>query len=93
MIEGLADAGVKVGLSREIATALTVQTVLGAATMVQETGKHPAQLKDAVTSPGGTAVAALHTLERNGLRALLMDAVEAASGRAAELGARANSQE
>lgn len=89
-IEGLADAGVKVGLSREVATALTIQTVLGAAKLAQATGEHPARLKDRVTSPGGTAITALHTLERNGLRALLMDAVEAATRRSEELGRKAS---
>lgn len=88
-IEGLADAGVKVGLSREVSMALTIQTVLGAAKLAQATGEHPARLKDRVTSPGGTAITALHTLERNGLRALLMDAVEAATRRSEELGRKA----
>ena len=90
IIEGLSDAGVKMGLSREVANALTVQTVLGAAKMVQTTKQHPGLLKDQVTSPGGTAIAALHTMEKNGLRALLMDAVEAATRRSAELGEKAN---
>ncbi|MGQ0537064.1 MAG: pyrroline-5-carboxylate reductase [Methanobacteriota archaeon] len=88
IIEGLSDAGVRVGLSRDVSNRLTVQTVLGAAKMVQESGKHPGYLKDLVTSPGGTAIAALHSLERNGLRALLMDAVQAATHRSAELGGR-----
>lgn len=86
LIEGLADAGVKVGLSREVATALTIQTVLGAAKLAQATGEHPARLKDRVTSPGGTAITALHTMERGGLRAILIDAVEAATKRSEELG-------
>lgn len=86
IIEGLADAGVKMGLSRHVAQELTVQTVLGAATMAEETGEHPGMLKDRVTSPGGTAIAALHTMEQNGLRAMLMDAVEAATDRSRELG-------
>ncbi len=90
IIEGLSDAGVKMGLSREVANALTVQTVLGAAKMVQVTRQHPGLLKDQVTSPGGTAIAALHSLEKNGLRALLMDAVEAATRRSVELGEKAN---
>lgn len=86
LIEGLADAGVKVGLSRDVAMALTVQTVLGAAKMAQQSGEHPAKLKDRVTSPGGTAITALHTMERGGLRAILIDAVEAATKRSEELG-------
>jgi pyrroline-5-carboxylate reductase len=86
IIEGLSDAGVRVGLSRDVSTALTIQTVLGAARMAGELKTHPAILKDSVTSPGGTAIAALHSLERNRLRAILMDAVEAATARSKELG-------
>lgn len=89
IIEGLADAGVKVGLSRDVSMALTVQTVLGAAKMAQQSGEHPARLKDRVTSPGGTAITALHTMERGGLRAILIDAVEAATKRSEELGKKA----
>lgn len=92
IIEGLADAGVKVGLSRDVAMALTVQTVLGAAKMAQQSGEHPARLKDRVTSPGGTAIAALHTMERGGLRAVLIDAVEAATKRSEELGRAAKKE-
>lgn len=86
IIEGLSDAGVKVGLSRDVAQVLAIQTVLGAAKMALDSGKHPGQLKDMVTSPGGTAITALHSLERNRLRAILMDAVEAATERAQQLG-------
>ena len=86
MIEALADGGVRVGLPRDIALSLAAQTVFGAAKMVLETGSHPAALKDAVASPGGTTIAALHALERAGFRAGLMDAVEAAAKRATELG-------
>ncbi len=86
IIEGLSDAGVRVGLSRDVSTALTIQTVLGAARMAGELKVHPGILKDSVTSPGGTAIAALHSLERNRLRAILMDAVEAATARSKELG-------
>jgi len=84
--EGLSDAGVKVGLSRQTASALAVQTLLGAAKMMKETGKHPAELKDMVTSPGGTSISALHSLEKSGLKASLIDAVEAATKRSIELG-------
>jgi pyrroline-5-carboxylate reductase len=86
IIEGLSDAGVRVGLSRDVSTALTIQTVLGAAKMAEVLKTHPAVLKDLVTSPGGTAIAALHSLERNRLRAILMDAVEVATARSKELG-------
>ncbi len=86
IIEALSDAGVKVGLSRHVALKLAAQTVLGSARLLIETGQHPGQLKDQVTSPGGTAIAGLHTLEAGGLRTTLMDAVEAATQRARELG-------
>ncbi len=86
IIEALSDAGVKVGLSRHQALKLAAQTVLGSAKLLLETNQHPGQLKDQVTSPGGTAIAGLHTLEAGGLRTTLMDAVEAATNRARELG-------
>ncbi len=86
IIEALSDGGVRVGLPRNIATQLAAQTLLGAAKMVLETGEHPGTLKDAVTSPGGTTIAALHELERGGLRAVLMNAVYAATERSRELG-------
>jgi pyrroline-5-carboxylate reductase len=86
VIEALADGGVRAGLPRADALRLSAQTVLGAAAMVLETGDHPAVLKDMVTSPGGTTIAGLAELERHGVRAALMDAVGAATRRAAELG-------
>ena len=86
IIEALADAGVKVGLSRRSAMQLAAQTVLGSAKLLIETGQHPGLLKDSVTSPGGTAIAGLHTLEAGGLRNVLMNAVEVATRRSKELG-------
>jgi len=86
MIEALADGGVKVGLHRETALLLAAQTVFGSAKLLLETGEHPGRLKDMVTSPGGTAIAGLHTLESGGLRRTLMDAVESATKRAGQLG-------
>jgi pyrroline-5-carboxylate reductase len=86
IIEALSDAGVKVGLPRRTAQTLAAQTVAGSARLLIETGIHPGQLKDQVTSPGGTAIAGLHTLEAGGMRTTLINAVEAATGRARELG-------
>jgi pyrroline-5-carboxylate reductase len=86
MIEALADGGVKVGLHRETALLLAAQTVYGSAKLLLETGEHPGRIKDSVTSPGGTAIAGLHTLEAGGLRTTLIDAVESATRRSIELG-------
>ncbi len=85
IIEALSDAGVKVGLSRRQAQTLAAHTVLGSAKMLIETGEHPGVLKDRVTSPGGTAIAGLHTLEEGGLRTTLINAVTSATARCAEL--------
>lgn len=86
IIEALADGGVRVGLHRDTALLLAAQTVYGSAKLQLETGEHPGRLKDMVTSPGGTAIAGLHTLESGGLRRTLIDAVSSATERAGQLG-------
>ncbi len=84
-IEALADAGVKNGLTRDVANGLAVQTVLGSARLLQESGEHPAVLRDRVSSPGGTTIAAMHALENGRFNGLIMDAVDAAVKRSKEL--------
>lgn len=88
MIEALADGGVAAGLPRDVAHQLAVQTVLGTAKMVQETGQHPAILRDQVASPGGTTIAGMRALERHGLRTSCIEAVIAAWHRSTELGSK-----
>jgi len=85
-IEALADGGVQMGLPRELALSLAVQTAAGAAEMVTQTMMHPAVLREMVTSPGGTTIAGLAELERAGMRSAVMNAVRAATLRARELG-------
>lgn len=86
IIEALADGGVRMGLPRDVALELAAQTVLGGATLVLETGDHPAQWKDRVATPGGTTIAGLEALEAAGVRSGLIRAVRAATERSAELG-------
>lgn len=86
-IEALADGGVASGLPRAIALKLSIQTVLGTAKLIQESGMHPAELKDRVTSPGGTTIAGVAELESRGLRSALIEAVKAANARSQQLGA------
>ncbi len=85
-IEAMIDSGLRVGLSREVAETLVLQTVLGSVRLVIESGKHPAELRSMVTSPGGTTIAGVHKLEKAGFHGIIMDAIEAAADRSKELG-------
>ncbi|WP_022850070.1 pyrroline-5-carboxylate reductase [Limisalsivibrio acetivorans] len=85
-IDALSDGGVNMGLTRANATLLAAQTVMGAAKMVLETGVHPCQLKDNVTTPAGTTIKALHAMDKAGFRPAVIDAVEAATLKSRELG-------
>jgi len=86
IIEALTDGGVLMGLPREISHELTLQTIFGTICLLTETKKHPALLKDMVSSPGGTTIQGIYALERGGLRAILMEAVKSATLRSQELG-------
>ena len=86
IINALTDAGVNVGLSRDVARKLAIHTMYGSAKMARDSGEHPMKLRDMVTSPGGTTIAGIHVLEQEGLTAALMNAVEAATRRSKELG-------
>ncbi len=86
MLEAMADAGVKLGLPREVALKLAAQTVYGSAKLLLDTDGHPGQLKDMVTSPGGTTIAGIHALERGGFRSTIINAIEASAKRSGELG-------
>lgn len=91
VIEALADAGVKQGIPRQMAIEMAAQTTLGAAKMVLATGRHTAVLRDEVCSPGGTTITGVHALESGGVRASLINAVEAATKRSQELGEKKSS--
>jgi pyrroline-5-carboxylate reductase len=86
LVEAMVDAGVLLGLPRALTTELVVQTALGSAVMLRESGEHPAQLRDAVSSPGGTTIAGIRELERHSVRSALISAIEAAARRSVELG-------
>jgi len=86
LIEAMADAGVLVGMPRRTALELATQAVYGAATMVRDSGEHPVILREAVTSPGGTTIAAIRELESHGVRGAIFTAIEAARNRGRELG-------
>lgn len=85
IIDALADAGVLIGLPRKMAIEAAAQTLYGAARMVLETGRHPAQLRDEVTSPGGTTIAGIYAMEKRGLRAALIDGVKACLDKSDEM--------
>ncbi len=86
IIDALSDGGVLMGLPRDVATKLAAQTLLGAAKLYLDSLKHPGELRDMVTSPGGTTIAGIQALEKYGLRSALIHAVEAATLRSKELG-------
>ncbi|MPZ87330.1 MAG: pyrroline-5-carboxylate reductase [Nitriliruptorales bacterium] len=85
LAEAMIDAGILLGLSRDVATELIIQTMVGSAKMLRDTGRHPVELREAVTSPGGTTIAAIRVLEEERVRAAFLNAIEAAQRRAAEL--------
>ena len=86
IIDALSDAGVKAGLKRDISIKLAAQTVFGSAKMVLETGLHPAQLRDQVTSPGGTTIDGVHIMEQQGVRGAMIDTVIAAVEKSKAMG-------
>lgn len=88
LVEAMIDAGILLGLPRALAAELIVQTAIGSAKMLRDSGEHPVQLREAVTSPGGTTISAIRELEVHGVRAALLAAIEAAARRSAELGAK-----
>jgi pyrroline-5-carboxylate reductase len=87
LVEAMVDAGILLGLPRQVAHELIVQTAIGSATMLRESGEHPVKLREAVTSPAGTTISAIRELENHGVRAALLAALEAARDRARELAA------
>jgi pyrroline-5-carboxylate reductase len=89
LVEAMIDAGILLGLPRAIAAELIVQTAIGSAIMLRDSGQHPVQLREAVTSPGGTTIAAIRELENHGVRAAMLSALEAARDRSRELAAGA----
>ena len=89
LAEAMIDAGILLGLSRDVATELIVQTMVGSAKMLRDTGRHPVELRESVTSPGGTTIAAIRVLEEQRVRAAFLNAIEAAKLRSEDLGRRA----
>ena len=86
LVEAMIDAGILLGLPRAVSAELIIQSAVGAATMLRDSGEHPTLLREAVTSPGGTTIAAIRELEKHAVRAALLSAIEAAALRSAELG-------
>lgn len=86
LAEAMIDAGILLGLSRDVAAELIIQTMVGSALMLRDTGRHPVELRESVTSPGGTTIAAIRVLEEQKVRAAFLNAIEAARDRAQELG-------
>ncbi len=86
LVESMIEAGLLLGLPRTLSAELAIQTAVGAAVMLRDSGEHPVQLREAVTSPGGTTIAAIRELEIHGVRAAVIAAIEAAGNRSAELG-------
>jgi pyrroline-5-carboxylate reductase len=86
LVEAMIDAGILLGIPRAVAADLLVQTALGSAVMLRDGGEHPVKLREAVTSPGGTTINAIRELEKHGVRAALLDAIEAARDRSTQLG-------
>jgi pyrroline-5-carboxylate reductase len=93
LAEAMIDACILLGLSRDVATELIVQTMLGSAKMLRDTGKHPVEIREMVTSPGGTTIAAIRHLEQAGVRAAFLNAIDAARERSAELAKGSEAQE
>jgi pyrroline-5-carboxylate reductase len=89
LAEAMIDAGILLGLPRDLSTELIVQTMVGSAKMLRDTGRHPVELREMVTSPGGTTIAAIRELESARVRAAFLDAIEAAKRRGEELGGEA----
>ena len=92
LVEAMIDAGILLGLPRALAAELIVQTLVGSAVMLRDSGEHPVQLREAVTSPAGTTISAIRELENHGVRAAFLAAIEAARNRSAELGRTADAE-
>ena len=93
LAEAMIDGCILLGLSRDVATDLIVQTMLGSAKMLRDTGKHPVEIREMVTSPGGTTIAAIRHLEQAGVRAAFLNAIDAARQRSAELAKGSEAEE